>query len=113
MSFLISLLLILSPQHSFPANQSPSEFNAPWISTETSIVIDAYERNSINWESMATDPRVVAVIHRCSIGLKRDTAYSERKKIAQQNGYLWGAYHLGKAGDPYKAYNNFDLKLDQ
>lgn len=48
---------------------------------------------------MATDKKVVAVIHRSSIGSRIDSLYQSRKKIALQRGYLWGAYHLGKPGN--------------
>jgi lysozyme len=70
-------------------------FNAPWKRSDTSIVIDAYELNPINWNQMATDPKVVGVIHRSSIGMRVDRQYKARKEIAKQRGYLWGAYHLG------------------
>jgi hypothetical protein len=48
---------------------------------------------------MATDTKVAGVIHRSSIGLKVDTQYVARKKIALERGYLWGAYHLGRPGN--------------
>lgn len=79
---------------------SPLEsFKKPWKKEESSIVIDAYELNSIDWDKMATDKKVVGVIHRSSIGMTTDTAYKERKKIALERGYLWGAYHLGRPGN--------------
>lgn len=72
--------------------------NAPWKKRETSIVIDAYQANSIDWDKMAIDKKVVGVIHRSSIGMKVDSQYKARKKIAIERGYLWGAYHLGRPG---------------
>jgi GH25 family lysozyme M1 (1,4-beta-N-acetylmuramidase) len=78
----------------------PEKYAKAWSAPATSIVIDAYQGNSIDWNQMATDKRVVGVIHRSSIGLTVDTKYQERKKIALERGYLWGAYHLGKPGDP-------------
>lgn len=74
-------------------------FNKPWTHSDTSIVIDAYEGNSINWDKMAKDTKVVGVIHRSSIGMRIDTQYKARKKIALERGYLWGAYHLGNKGN--------------
>jgi lysozyme len=74
-------------------------YNAPWKSSNSSIVIDAYQGNSIDWNKMATDKKVVGVIHRSSIGSTVDTQYKARKKIALENGYLWGAYHLGRPGN--------------
>lgn len=74
-------------------------FNSPWRRQDTSIVIDAYELNPINWNQMATDPKMVGVIHRSSIGMRVDRRYNERKRIAKERGYLWGAYHLGSRDD--------------
>lgn len=83
-----------------PFPEGAEKFNRPWANPETMIVIDAYQGNPINWDKMATDPRVVGVIHRSSIGMRVDTKYIERRKIAKERGYLWGAYHLGSSGDP-------------
>jgi len=76
-----------------------SSLNRPWSKSDSSIVIDAYEGNSIDWDKMATDKKVVGVIHRSSIGLTVDSLYKSRKKIALERGYLWGAYHLGRPGN--------------
>ncbi len=84
-----------------PFNADPDrEFDRPWDLPQTQIVIDAYQGNSIDWDAMATDQRVVGVIHRSSIGLRVDTKYFLREEIATRRGYLWGAYHLGRSGDP-------------
>jgi GH25 family lysozyme M1 (1,4-beta-N-acetylmuramidase) len=83
-----------------PNEQTIKEsFFSPWNKSGTSIVIDAYEGNSIDWNKMATDTKVVGVIHRSSIGTRVDTQYKARKKIATERGYLWGAYHLGSRGN--------------
>jgi GH25 family lysozyme M1 (1,4-beta-N-acetylmuramidase) len=118
--FLISLMLvsIFSPSDSYAlgakrpkviptppistGDESPSieaSLNSPWNKSHSSIVIDAYEGNSIDWNKMATDSKVVGVIHRSSTGLKIDAQYEARKKIALERGYLWGAYHLGRPGN--------------
>ena len=89
-----------------------SSFNRPWDKSHTSIVIDAYEGNSIDWNKMATDTKVVGVIHRSSIGMKVDTQYKARRKIALERGYLWGAYHLGRPGNTI-AQADFFLSLVQ
>jgi lysozyme len=75
------------------------QLSSPWNRSGTSIVIDAYEGNSIDWNKMATDTKVAGVIHRSSIGMKVDSKYLTRKKIALERGYLWGAYHLGRPGN--------------
>lgn len=78
---------------------TPTAFNAPWTSNTSTIVIDAYEGNKINWDKMATDRKVAAVIHRSTNGTKKDSLYDSRREIAKSRGYLWGAYHLGKKGN--------------
>jgi lysozyme len=86
--------------------QSP-EFNEPWKNPDVALVIDPFEGNEINWELLATDKRVVAIIHRATIGDRADKKYSERKVEAKKRGYQWGAYHLGKPGDPIKQADFF------
>lgn len=87
-----------------------ASLNAPWKNPDTAIVIDAYQGNPINWDKMATDKRVVGVIHRSSIGQRVDTEYKNRRKIAKERGYLWGAYHLGYTGN-VKAQADLFLSL--
>lgn len=89
---------------------SSKRLKAPWSDENTSIVIDAYEGNSINWDKMATDKRMVGVIHRSGIGLREDTLYKERRAIAKARGYLWGAYHFGYRGN-VKAQADMLIKL--
>lgn len=76
-----------------------SSLNRPWDKAGTTIVIDAYEGNPIDWDKMATDSKVVGVIHRSSIGSRVDSKYRSRRDIAKARGYLWGAYHLGRPGN--------------
>ena len=82
------------------ASAQMDEFNAPWSDQRTAIVIDPFEGNEIVWTEMAQDTRVAGIIHRATIGARKDTRYEERKADALQRGYKWGSYHLGKAGDP-------------
>jgi len=74
-------------------------FNQPWLNEKSVIIIDAYADNSINWEEMKTDSKVVAVIHKATEGLKGDSKYHERSKQAKENGYLFGSYHLATSED--------------
>lgn len=83
---------------------------SPWNKSDSSIVIDAYEGNSIDWTKMATDSKVVGVIHRSSIGTRVDSLYQSRKATAKSRGYLWGAYHLGSRGNT-KAQADLYLSL--
>lgn len=93
-----------------PEQTDKASFYSPWNKSDSTIVIDAYEGNSINWDQMATDRKVAGVIHRSSIGLRVDTLYKSRKNTAKSRGYLWGAYHLGRRGDT-KAQADLFLSL--
>jgi lysozyme len=86
--------------------QSP-EFNEPWKNPSIALAIDPYEGNPIDWDKLATDKRMVAIIHRATIGDRVDRKYAERKIEAKKRGYKWGAYHLGKPGDPIKQADFF------
>jgi len=97
-------LILCIPLRSF--SQS-SEFSEPWKNPDIALAIDPFEGNSIDWEQLATDKRVVAIIHRATIGFRADTKYAERKIEAKKRGYKWGAYHFGKPGDPVKQADFF------
>ena len=86
--------------------QSP-EFNEPWKNPKIAIAIDPFEGNDIDWEALATDKRVVAIIHRATIGDRADRKYAERRNEAKRRGYKWGAYHFGRPGDPIKQADFF------
>jgi GH25 family lysozyme M1 (1,4-beta-N-acetylmuramidase) len=86
--------------------QSP-EFSEPWKNPKLALAIDPFEGNPIDWDLLATDTRVVAIIHRATIGDRADKKYAERKIEAKKRGYKWGAYHLGKPGDPIKQADFF------
>ena len=79
----------------------PAEFDRPWNTPETPFVLDCYHANNIDWDLLAKEPRVVAIIHKATIGSKRiDPKYHSRWREAKHRGYLWGSYHLGLAGNP-------------
>src|SRR5216117_1246671 len=86
--------------------QSP-EFSEPWKNPNVALAIDPYEGNDIDWDHLATDKRVVAIIHRATIGDRADKKYAERKIEAKKRAYKWGAYHYGKPGDPIKQADFF------
>ena len=83
------------------------EFNEPWKNPNIALAIDPFEGNDINWDQLATDRHVVAIIHRATIGDRVDKKYAERKLEAKKRGYKWGAYHYGKPGDPIKQADFF------
>jgi lysozyme len=98
-------LLCFSPA-TFAQSLDPT-FNEPWKNPKIAIAIDPFEKNAIDWDALATDPRVVAIIHRATIGDRADLKYAERRDEAKKRGYKWGAYHLGKPGDPIKQADFF------
>ena len=77
-----------------------AQTTTPWKRSEALLVIDPYEGNSIDWDKAVADPKLRAVLHRASIGDRTDTAFVARAKEARTRGLMWGAYHLGKTGDP-------------
>ena len=91
----------------FNAFAQSSEFNEPWKNPNVALVIDPFEGNDIDWDKLATDKRVVAIIHRATIGDRVDKKYADRKIEAKRRGYKWGAYHYGKPGNPIKQADFF------
>jgi len=94
------LTTILVALSSLPALAQTPEFDEPWKNPNIALAIDPYEGNEIDWNQLATDKRVIAIIHRATIGDRADRKYAERREEARKRGYKWGAYHLGKPGDP-------------
>ncbi|WP_183930656.1 glycoside hydrolase family 25 protein [Rhizobium mongolense] len=106
---------------------------SPWKSSNNALVVDAYEMNAIDWQALLKDERVAAFISKASDGLpesfscqgehRGDTfahcktmwrkyavsreLYTSRRMIARQNGLLWGAYHVGRPGNPIDQANHF------
>ncbi len=94
----VALLLLAA---ALAAPSSAPEFDSPWKEPTVALVIDPYNGNSIDWDKLATEKRVVAVIHKATIGTTRlDPGYTRRKEEALRRGYLWGSYHWGVAGNP-------------
>ncbi len=107
-----------------------SDFSEPWKRQDRALVIDAYEYNSIDWQKMAQDKRIVGFINKGSDGLsppyecsgdeteirlckalwKRHAVARElfhtRKTVAKAMGLKWGAYHLARPGNPIDQANN-------
>ena len=98
---------ILVVLYAFAASAQSPEFGEPWKNPKVAIVIDPFEGNDINWDKLATDTRVVAIIYRATIGDRVDRKYAERKIEAKQRGYKWGAYHFARPGDPIKQADFF------
>lgn len=108
-----------------------SDFNYAWRDKQKAIVIDAYEKNPIDWHKMVTDKRIRAFIGKSSDGLQspwscagnateqkickksfqnyfmKQQLYHTRKTLAKALGLKWGAYHLGRPGNPVAQANHF------
>lgn len=108
-----------------------SDFNYAWRDKQKAIVIDAYEKNPIDWHKMVADKRIRAFIGKASDGLQspwscagnateqkickksfqnyfmKQQLYHTRKTLAKALGLKWGAYHLGRPGNPIAQANHF------
>ena len=108
-----------------------SDFSEPWKRNDRALVVDAYEYNPIDWQKLAGHKRVVGFINKGSDGVsppyeckgnetevrlckalwKRHAVARElfhtRRTVAKALGLKWGAYHLGRPGNPIDQANNF------
>jgi GH25 family lysozyme M1 (1,4-beta-N-acetylmuramidase) len=113
------------------ATANASDFSEPWKRKDRALVVDAYEYNPIDWQKLASDKRVVGFISKGSDGVsppyeckggetqvrlckalwKRHAVARElfhtRRTVAKALGLKWGAYHLGRPGNPIDQANNF------
>ena len=103
----LPLLALLTAWFALASFAQSPEFREPWRNPGIALAIDPYEGNDIDWDKLATDKRVVAIIHRATIGDRVDRKYAERRDEAKKRGYKWGAYHFGKPGDPIKQADFF------
>lgn len=115
----------------FATSVQASDYAYPWRDRNKAIVIDAYEKNPIDWTKMVTDKRIRAFIAKSSDGLPspwtcrgntterkickksfqnywmKQQLYHTRKTLAKALGLKWGAYHLGRPGNPIAQANHF------
>jgi len=94
------ILAILIVVQIYALGQDSSFNNQPWKSDRYPIVIDPYQGNSIEFSKLVKDKQVAAIIHKASQGLKPDTKYPSRSKLAKSNNLLYASYHLGTNSDP-------------
>jgi GH25 family lysozyme M1 (1,4-beta-N-acetylmuramidase) len=107
--------------------------DTPWTDETTPVVIDAYELNIIDWDKLITNKRIAGFISKASDGLpeiydcrKKHSSdsfaqcktmwrkyavsrelFQTRRILAKAKGLLWGAYHLGRPGNPIDQANHF------
>nr|WP_051177108.1 GH25 family lysozyme [Rhizobium mesoamericanum] len=105
----------------------------PWKNPNNALIIDAYELNTIDWDSLLSDKRIAAFISKASDGLPEsysctgdhagDTVahcktmwrkyavsrelFQTRRLVARAAGLLWGSYHLARPGNPVDQANHF------
>lgn len=127
----ITWLLVAASVAAMPTQAAASEFSSPWRDKQKAIVIDGYEHNEFDLTEMVTDKRVAAFIHKASDGMPaayncrgntterklcRQTwrryiiareLYHTRKQLAKALGMKWGAYHLGRPGNPIHQAQHF------
>lgn len=91
------------PSVATPVRSSVADaHHAPWSNPRNALVLDVYEKNAIDWDKLAGEPRVAAVIHRASVGFVADAAYIAQRFLARKHGCKWGSYHVGTSDDPVK-----------
>jgi GH25 family lysozyme M1 (1,4-beta-N-acetylmuramidase) len=129
----LTCLFLLSPALPGPARTAAAGEAGPWEAPANAIIIDAYELNIIDWNAMLKDERIAAFISKASDGLpevfacpgdRASEAYQRcrtawrkyavsrelfqtRRLVAKANGLLWGAYHMGRPGNPVDQANHF------
>lgn len=111
---------------------SGTEFHKPWALDTRALVLDAYEFNEIDLAKIAANKRVAAFINKgsdglppeygCKSGVETDRElckkewhlyavskelFHTRRALAKALGLKWGAYHLGRQGNPIDQANHF------
>ncbi len=113
-SKLTFLLMSMFLWTSFLSAQEKSEFETPWKNPSSSIIIDCYDKNTLDFEKMKTDPQFAGLIHKVTEGTSiADDKYEERKALAAKHQLLFGAYHLGRSGDPIEQAEFFITQVGE
>ncbi|TWB15861.1 GH25 family lysozyme M1 (1,4-beta-N-acetylmuramidase) [Rhizobium sp. ERR 1071] len=125
---LLTILALMGPVSKPSAGESQ-----PWGDPKNALIVDAYELNTIDWNAFLQDKRIAGFISKASDGLPEsfsctgdhggDTVahcrtmwrkyavsrelFQTRRMLAKTNGLLWGAYHLGRPGNPIDQANHF------
>ncbi len=122
MPLLPALLVMATLATSLPwaSSAEASSYVKPWRDREKALVLDAYELNSIDWLEVVKDKRIAGFIAKASDGLSAEYCsdrqtlcgakwrkyfvtkelYHTRRMLAKALGLKWGAYHLGRTGNP-------------
>lgn len=70
-------------------------------------IIDIYHQNNVDF-ARAREDGIMAIIHKATEGATfRDSEYRERRRLAKDLGFLWGAYHFSTGADVEDQVENF------
>ncbi|MEM1376892.1 MAG: glycoside hydrolase family 25 protein [Pseudomonadota bacterium] len=129
--FTIKLLAICGALIGCVSNVAAGEFYYHWKDKSRALVLDGYEFNEFDLVKIAENKRIVGFIHKGSDGLAaayrcRGDEYSRklcrekwrrysvgrelyhtRRALAKALGLKWGAYHLGRPGNPIEQAQHF------
>lgn len=127
--WLFSLLFMAVLSHNMPTQAS--EFFRPWSDKNRALVLDGYEFNELDLVEISKNKRIAAFIHKGSDGLSPPYScngneparalcrekwrrysvakelYHTRRALAKALGLKWGAYHLGRPGNPIAQAQHF------
>ncbi len=133
MKMALSALLVATALVTPTIAYAETAFYRPWAAKHRALVLDAYERNVIDLTEVSKDKRIAGFIHKGSDGLppiydcktaanptelelcKKNwkvyavskELYRTRRALAKALGFKWGAYHLGRPGNPIDQANHF------
>lgn len=130
LTLICSFLLVLALTGQ--ANRVSAGERQPWNDPDYALIVDAYELNTIDWDLLVKDKRIAAFVSKASDGLPESFSCTDgegdsvahcktmwrkyavsrelfrtRRMLAKANGLLWGAYHLGRPGNPIDQANHF------
>lgn len=113
-------------------NIADAAWNKPWKAEDRALVVDAYEFNPIDWQELSQDKRIAGFINKASDGMPPEwncsgksgddellcknrwwkysvtkELYMTRRTMAKTLGLKWGAYHLGRPGNPREQADHF------
>ena len=116
-----------------PAARTPS-YDRPWKDENEILVLDGYEFNELDWQELAKDERIRGFISKASDGMPEvydcrngglqnssprhcktrwrkysvtKELYKTRRAMAKALGWKWGAYHMGRPGNPEAQADHF------
>ncbi|MDB5269098.1 MAG: hypothetical protein JWP58_2138 [Hymenobacter sp.] len=82
--------------------QAPTALAATALPAGFSGIIDTSHHHTIDMARVKA-AGVAAVIHKATQGLAfKDKTYHERRKLAKEQGLLWGCYHYSSGDDPVR-----------